>query len=137
MSQRLAPTLLKYALYIVAILGVTTACGSVSYYYLIFLPQQNAAVQQQSTAMQRDINAIRNVVVPTPEQRAATNRTMQEVQARIDAMHADDECRAKERAYEDSKCPKPNPNDINAFFLDSDCRQKAYVEAAAKFKCSF
>ena len=62
---------MKNLLFGVITLGILIASGSVSYYYVFFLPQQ-------TTKEQQDISAIRSEVAPTPDEQNAAIQKMKD-----------------------------------------------------------
>ena len=109
------------------------ALGSVAYYYAIFLPQQ----QTQSA---KDINAIRSVLAPTPEQQAAQQQAAAKSEEQFRAaMDAYTSCQTamqkKESVWLDQQCSTDN-NDPLGMLKAMDCRSKAMTSSAAKqFEC--
>ncbi len=112
---------MKGALAFFVIIGILLASGSVAYYYLYFLPQQNIKTQQ-------DISAIRSVVAPTKAQ-------VQEVEQAYNAyFKCESDMQQKRMDYIDKQCPQST---VNYDYMKSfKCRSDASSEAMKIYSCS-
>lgn len=126
---------MKNFLAVLVTVGVLAASGSVAYYYLYFLPQQNIKSQE-------DISAIRSVVAPTPEQQKIQQ---QNYQKSMDAMNARMneyyncvlENQKKSSVWLDQKCPTDSSNP-SSYLKAMDCRSDAIASAEyeQRFGCT-
>ena len=116
---------MKNFLAAVATIALVVIAGSVAYYYVIFLPQQQ-------TRSANDLNAIRSVVAPTPAEQAAqqqaTIKAEQDSQAALNAYFAcQQSMQPKIDAYLQKQCP--DTGDPLYMIHYSDCAAKAMQTA--------
>ncbi len=88
----------------IIIFAVLLASGSLFYYYVLFLSQQNIKSQQ-------DINAIRNVIAPSPEQQKINQqRAVQSEKVMKDYLNCQMTWIDKSSAYIQKACPAVSYN---------------------------
>lgn len=119
-------------------LAILLACGSVFYYYSVFLPQQNIRGQQ-------DINAIRNVIAPTPAQQKVQQQKAIQEQANFEkALDDYSDCQLKmidkSSEYVQQQCASENPQGDWMNILDPNSNYnkcKTRVENSAEYESKF
>lgn len=119
----------------IATLSLLVVSGSIFYYLVIFLPQQNIKNQE-------DINAIRKVVAPTPEQQKVqkqnSQKSAQDANKKMDEYFACENDMAKKRdAYLKRACPNSD-NEPLYILRGSECIDKAMNTPEYKaFTCEY
>jgi len=113
-------------------IAILVASGSVAYYYVVFLPQQNLKSQE-------DLSAIRSVVAPTPEQqKVQQEQELQSWKATENAVNSYTQClidmQEKGATWLDQKCPSANDP-----FDSTNCRLTVMssAEYQSKFGCKY
>src|SRR5262245_6637219 len=106
--------------------ALLVAAGSVAYYFVVFLPQQ----QSQS---QRDISAIRSAVAPTAQelaqQQTAAQKDMAQLQAKLDSyLQCITDRTQKGSTYISTQCPDAMTNIVDHWKCSDKIRQSAYFK---------
>jgi uncharacterized membrane protein (DUF106 family) len=127
---------MKKTLFLLTIVSLAVITASVASYYLIILPRQN-------TQSQEDINAIRNVIAPTPAQQKV--RQQQAAQSDINfkkLLECQMEMFEKSMAYLEQQCPynpfstTTNPFDPASYKERDACTERVMNSAEyKKFTC--
>jgi uncharacterized protein HemX len=117
---------MKNVLMASAAVALLIIAGSVAYYFVLFLPQQ----QSQS---QKDISAIRRAVAPTPQEQASQQTAMQKSEAQFQAQLNDYEnctmeIMQKGNAYIGQQCPNAMANITDYWKCSEKVQQSAYYQ---------
>lgn len=124
---------MKELLMLTAIFGIIFICGSVFYYYVVFLPEQESRSQ-------KDIEAIRNVIAPPPptQQELQVQREIQQKQEAdfYKSMEEWNQCQRdileKQQAEVDSKCKFDMTGGTTGYYEWLDCSTE--VRAISKYQ---
>jgi hypothetical protein len=130
---------MKNSLFLLTIASLAIITASVASYYLIILPRQN-------TQSQEDINAIRNVIAPTPaRQKAQQQQNVINDQVFKEYLDCQFKMQEKSMAYLERQCPDPylsaiknstNPFDPAIYKEKEACTERVMNSAEySKFTC--
>jgi uncharacterized protein HemX len=109
-----------------AAIALLIAAGSVAYYFVLFLPQQQSRSE-------RDISAIRAVVAPTPQelaqQQAAAQKDMAQRQAKLDSyLKCITDTTQNGSAYISTQCPDAMTSMLEHWKCADKVRETAYFK---------